>query len=246
MSGPNYNRRASRGVTAATAPSPERIAQSTYAMWHDPTTYDPFLHGPPYLRGVVQAGQTKKASTKTAAVDLHAFCAEMCAEYGPGSPAAEVAVLLVWLRAAAHVHQTHHWQTRGQAYYADHQLFDRLYNETLPMIDSVAERAVGLDPNAGHLLVAPLLQAGQMTRVIAALYNMETPAAGAERYPLISLGLVKNIIAVVGILRGRMEAEGRLSLGTDNLLQDLADKHESFVYLLQQRTKTAGYNYGRK
>lgn len=246
MSGPNDSRRAPRGVTAASTPSPERIAQSTYAMWHDPTTYDPFLHGPPYLRGVVQAGQGKKAAMKTASIDLHTFCAEMCAEYGPGSPAAELGVLLAWLRAEAHVHQTHHWQTRGQAYYADHQLFERLYSEVSPMIDGVAERAVGLDPNAGHLLVAPLLQAGQMTRVIAALYNMDTAAVGAERYPVVSLAMVKNLLVIVGVLRGRMDAEGRLSIGTDNLLQDIADKHESFVYLLQQRTKTAGYNYGRR
>lgn len=246
MKGPDYNRRASRGVTAASIPSPERIAQSTHAMWHDPTIYDPFMHGPPYLRGVVQAGQGKKAAAKFASLDLDMFCAEMCAEYGPGSPAAELGVLLAWLRAAAHVHQTHHWQTRGQAYYADHQLFERLYNESLPMIDGLAERGLGLDPNTGHMLVAPLMQAGQMTRVIAALYNTEVAAAGAERYPALSLTMEKNVLAVVTLLRSRMESESRLSLGTDNLLQDIADKHESFVYLLQQRTKTAGYNYGRK
>lgn len=249
MSGLNHRDRARRGVTAASVPSPERIAESTYAMWHDPTTYDPFRHGPPYLPLRTGSGKTAHTRGKLVAserLDLHTFCAEMCAEYGPDAPA-ELSVLLVWLRAASMIHQTHHWQTRGSAYYGDHQLFQRLYDESQAMIDGVAERAVGSVPDMGHMLVTPLTQAGQITRIIWAFYGGDMKQASAEKYPAISLDVERHLLDVIDILRARMEAANRLSMGTDNLIQDVADKHETFVYLLQQRTKTASsYNYERK
>jgi hypothetical protein len=36
-----------------------------------------------------------------------------------------------------------------------------------------------------------------------------------------------------------------LTDGTENLLQDVADKHEEFVYLLKQRAGASQYSYAR-
>lgn len=235
---------------AATVPSPEKIAESTHALWHDPTTYDPFRHGPPYLPNAgrtmtnVTAARTKKADH----VDLHTLCSGMCAEYGENA-ASELSVLLAWLRAGAFIHQTHHWQTRGQNYYGDHLLFDRLYEESTGMIDDIAERAVGSVPHMGHTLVQPLLQAGHMTRIVWMFHPQEAQETqlGPDSYAATSLAFEKHLLDVIPILRGRMEVAGRLSLGTDNLLQGISDKHESFTYLLQQRTKVGStYTYDRR
>lgn len=220
------------------ADTPEQhLEDAVHAMWHDPTTYDPFRHGPPYLPGMGSYG-ARTARTKTADhMDLNKVCAEMCAEYGEGCHG-ELSVLLVWLRAASFVHQTHHWQTRGVAYYADHLLFDRLYNESQGMIDSIAERAVGSQPDMGHMCVRPLLQSSQMMRVVWFFYPTDDTFTTPETYPAISLGMEQHLLQVLNILRGRMDTDNRLSTGTDNLLQGVADTHEGFVYLLQQRTNT--------
>jgi hypothetical protein len=158
-------------------------------------------------------------------------------------------VLLAFLRAAAFVHQTHHWQTRGQTYYGDHLLFERLYGESVALIDDIAERAVGSVPNMGHLLVQPLLQAGHLARLVWMFHPQEEHETqmGPDSYAATSLAVERHLLDVIPILRGRMEAAGRLSLGTDNLLQGVSDKHESFIYLLQQRTKVGStYKYDRR
>ncbi len=230
---------------AAVGPSDERIGESTHAMWHDPTTYDPYRHGPPYLPGMGRGGPTVTASRQKRAdhLDLNLASAQMMGQYGAESPA-ELSVLLSWLRAASFVHQTHHWQTAGATYYADHLLFDRLYKESQDMIDGLAERAVG---SAGAPLVNPHTQAAQVMQIVSFFYP-EGSGVGPSAYPLISLSMETHILDVLKIIRSRMQLAGRLSIGTDNLLQDIADKHEGFIYLLQQRTKTAssGYSYNRR
>jgi hypothetical protein len=52
------------------------------------------------------------------------------------------------------------------------------------------------------------------------------------------LGAIKVVLKVLG-------SAGILSDGTENLLQDIADKHEEFVYLLKQRNDVSPYSYGR-
>jgi len=37
----------------------------------------------------------------------------------------------------------------------------------------------------------------------------------------------------------------RLTSGLSNLLEGMADKHETFVYLLRQRSQEPGYSYNR-
>ena len=206
-------------------------------MWHDPTMYDPYRHGPPYLPGMGLGPSTVTARTKMASenLDLNVECANMISAYGSG---AELSVLLAWLRAVSLIHQTHHWQTEGPTYYADHLLFERLYNESQDAIDSIAERAVGSSPSGGPNLVRPAIQASQIAQVVGLFYPNADPV-GASAFPTISLSAEKHLLDVLQILRSRMEIAGRLSIGTDNLLQDIADKHEGFVYLLQQRAKVA-------
>jgi DNA-binding ferritin-like protein len=152
--------------------------------------------------------------------------------------AAPLSSVLVALRAASFLHQTHHWQTRGPTYYADHLLFDRLYNDSQPFIDQVAERAVGL----GHAdLVSPVHQVQQLAQVIGFLGPSDGSPGQLVQTSLRMESLVLAMIdQAVNVLRG----SGALTNGTDNLLQGVADLHETFVYLLQQRAAHS-YDYGR-
>jgi hypothetical protein len=63
---------------------------------------------------------------------------------------------------------------------------------------------------------------------------------------LYSLAVEQCVVSCLRIASSELKAKGRLSDGTENMLQGIADKHEGFLYLLQQRQggrfKEAGYD----
>jgi len=144
---------------------------------------------------------------------------------------AELSVLLVNLRFLAMVHQTHHWTAKGDPFYGDHLLFQRLYDAVSAEVDGLAEKAVGLGCED---TVNLSLQAQQLSGMAQAYgTTMQLPQAS---------GLVKKSLAAeVSFLRCAarcaelLEDSGQMTRGLDNFLQGLEDKHEGHVYLLQQR-----------
>ena len=218
-----------------------------HAIWVDPTQFDPLRHAPPFLppgRPAVKLAATQKAQVqgwvKQAHGDTEQSVHLLAKDYG--GDLGYMSVLLTCLRAAAMVHQTHHWQTRGPSFYGDHQLFERLYNETLPGIDSVAERTVGLGSPS---LVDPVIQAKHLAWCIAKCYQGTKVEEGPNGMVAVSLHVEYHVLAAIKTVLGVLGQAGILSDGTENLLQDIADKHEEFVYLLKQRNDVAPYSYGR-
>jgi DNA-binding ferritin-like protein len=214
-------------------------AEAIYAMWHDPIAYDHMKMGPPYLpemkvrfASTDQDAIRKLVKAETNAAPLTQIFSHLLGEY-QGLPMAELAVLLSCLRAASLVHQTHHWQTRGNTFYGDHLLYERLYNESQPAIDGLAERAVG---SGGHLLVHPAIQAGQLNALVKFFIGDLQTNASVDEYVRVSLGTEVQVLAVLALVYELLEGKQELSHGTDNLLQGIADKHEEFVYLLRQRS----------
>lgn len=183
-------------------------------IWQDPLGYDPFVHGPPYM---------PTANMRTAAQVFTTL------NVTRGN---ELPALLVFLRTASFVHQTHHWITRGGSYYADHLLFQRLYDGILSEIDAVAERSVG--SNAGSMVADVRAQVQAMGQVLSTLGGVpESPEAMVER----SLGVEQMLEFGLTKIVANMEGLGTLSRGTDNLLAGIEDKHEEHRYLLAQRLK---------
>lgn len=214
----------------AAAPNPPD--EGPEVVWHDPTKYDPARHGPPYLP-VRLASDAKAVARKVASSHVDARVARRII----GSTTPLGAVLTV-LRTAAFLHQTHHWQTSGPSYYGDHLLFDRLYKDSQPYIDQVAERAVGLGSAA---LVAPARQAQQITHIVG---MVASPTTGAGSLVDASLKVESLVLSVVDEALSVLTASDSLTPGVDNLLQGVADLHETFVYLLQQRFRVS-YDYAR-
>ena len=185
---------------------------ATQAIWQDPSSYDPYLHGPPYL---------PSTRLKAASQVFGSFAT---------APGTELAALLVFLRAVAMVHQTHHWVTKGASSFADHLLFERLYNGMLAEIDAVAERTAG---GPGTLLIADFR--AQSACVTDILNYLGQPAddgismvqKSLEAEELLGIGITKVVEA--------MRVNNTLSRGTDNLIAGIEDKHEEHKYLLQQR-----------
>lgn len=200
---------------------------SIHALWVDPLAFDAMENGPPYLP---ETTRVVTARTDFVGMLLPRF---------EGLPMVELGVLVGILRAASIVHQTHHWQTQGSSSYGDHLLFDRLYSDSVGFIDSVAERAVG---SGGRNLVCPKTQSALVRDLID--YWCQS---GAELNPhvmvAVSLTIERSVLEFIKTIKARLSAQDQLSEGTDNLLQGVADKHEEFVYLLQQRVREASSRY---
>jgi len=217
------------------------------AVWHDPTGYDVAKHGPPYLKLSSDQKAVVKAHLETPKVKdfLQKQSAVLASYPTDGEPLRPLSWLLAAMRSLTHIHQTHHWQTHGPHYYADHLLFDRLYTESLPFVDEVAERAVG----AGSAdLVDARRQMANIHKIIDMCYAAFGEVAEPNQMVLASLmgetlflGFLKDVIKM-------LEASDNLSPGTSNLLEGLGDKHEQFTYLLKQRSTVhtaASYSYER-
>lgn len=142
-----------------------------------------------------------------------------------------LAELLAMIRAAAHIHLTHHWQTHGSMYYADHKLFKRIYKETDGQVDGLAEKAIGL---GHHSLVEPHSQMKMMEACCADwcdAFEGETP----DEMVVKSMMIVREVISKIEKEIESLEEGENLTSGLSNLLEDMADKQEEFVYLLKQR-----------
>jgi hypothetical protein len=228
--------------------------ESIQACWHDPTSYDHLKHGPPYLpeSTVKTASKVDKRVIKAAVdplvektsadalVTIMVILSHIKADFGE-APMSELAVLVAFLRAESIIHQAHHWQTSGPTFFADHQLFDRIYGALPGQIDRLAERMVG---SGDAILAHPVLHAKHVSAIVQSFYDGAPVSPGPNDFPLISLRAVLRVLVVFKILYKSLEADGRLSGGTDNLLQGIEDTHEEFVYLLKQRAtqRTASYN----
>lgn len=156
---------------------------------------------------------------------------EMIGQWGD-SPFAPLAALLTSTIAIARFHQSHHWQASGDPFYGDHLLFDRLYNAANEEIDTIAEKLVGL---GGLELVNPVLQAQQVEKVITQVFAPIAPSAFPKSRDLMlaSYAAEMHYLKFIKVCSDRLGEY--LSMGTDNMLAQLADTHEGHLYLLQQR-----------
>jgi hypothetical protein len=216
------------GVSPSNTPPDD----ATHVIWQDPTSYNPFFHGPPYLPGM-KVRVDRKASTE----DLRSFAASMATQQGHGLPAT-----LALLRALTVIHQSHHWLTYGEAYYADHLLFERLYNETVGEVDSVAEKALGT--GCPKVLIHPGLQSKAVAVLVTKFCGNGVTVGEGENpqaYVESSLRAENYFLTCTKQVAENMKGLGELTRGTDNLLAGIEDKHEGHVYLLTQRIQAASW-----
>ena len=151
---------------------------------------------------------------------------DQCVTLHAGEEYAELGVFLGYLQGLAMIHQAHHWQTMGTNYYADHLLFQRLYEETSPEIDVVAEKLVGASGGV------------QMTNYFSQMHHMKTfMLAISHRQPLATESLLAEVSLVLcgELVMDRLQQKGILTRGIEQALGNVLDKHESHIYLLQQR-----------
>jgi DNA-binding ferritin-like protein len=158
--------------------------------------------------------------------DTRLVLEDLCADWS-NMEFCELSSLLSVTRALAQLHQTHHWQASGNTFYGDHLLFERIYSDTSDEIDKIAERLVGLSTND---MVDTKTVASQTLRVLEQMF------VEAEDSATCSLNAEKVYVKFLSDVSNSLESQGLLTYGVDNLLADMADKHEEHIYLLTQRS----------
>jgi DNA-binding ferritin-like protein len=149
-----------------------------------------------------------------------------------GLPYAELSMLIVQLKVATLIHQAHHWISRGDSFYGDHLLFQRLYDGSQAHIDSLAEKTVGLGSERN---VDLLLSTKQIARLIGDDYGMILSMPRSSELASKSLSVEKRVLSAIEYARESLKVQGLLTTGLDNLLADIADSREEYLYLLKQR-----------
>lgn len=142
----------------------------------------------------------------------------------------ELSMILAYLDLLSHVQQTAHWVSKGDPYYGDHLLFERLYNETNADIDGIAEKLIGL---------GDVGQVDLTTRLRFQLQTLQSmpidPYMDGRQLASVVLEYEKQFLVRVSEAAQSMKMQGLMTRGLDNLLAGIEDKHEGFVYLLKQR-----------
>jgi DNA-binding ferritin-like protein len=154
----------------------------------------------------------------------------MMAEW-KGLPYCQLSVVLSHLKFLATLHENHHWTCMGDPFYGDHLLFSRLYDAVDGEIDPVAEKVVGLGCTSN---VDPLIVHSQVLKLLSGMgsASMIPQSSDLARKSLVA---EMNFLKVIDSCRSSLEECGMLSNGVDNMLQDMADRHEGHIYLLKQR-----------
>jgi len=139
-------------------------------------------------------------------------------------------IFLACLRGAHWAHWTSHWQVKGDPYYGDHLLMERLYTGLIEEIDMLAEKIVG---SYGGGAVAPVGQAQIMANALLPILEMQSQEDPLLRALIVEECLQKVFKRVYDFL----DSQETLSLGMDDFIMSLASAHETNVYLLRQRLR---------
>lgn len=167
----------------------------------------------------------------TSGVDHSAIIERMVVDYHE-CQWCELPILLSALRALALTHQMSHWTASNDTFYGDHLLFERLYNDIVPEIDSVAEKAVGM---GGMVMLNPQHQVNHETVLVQTMCPFSETMPNSATLARRSYEAEMHFVGALEALVQRMKGSGCWTLGVENMMGEIADKHEEHVYLLKQR-----------
>jgi len=145
----------------------------------------------------------------------------------------DLTTLLATLRAV-HWHSWNaHWNSTGPQFFADHQLFERIYAgepKIIDQTDGLAERMVGLGFTVDEFQVDR--RAGDILAEVKGV----SPIEGA-------LVLEKLFVKTAGRALPKLSGYSGKAVTLDNYLRTLVDDRSTVTYLLQQRLAAPG-GYG--
>jgi len=158
-------------------------------------------------------------------LDLDKCCAEM-SELFDNDPYATLGMFLGCTEALQMIHHSHHWQTKGSVFFADHLLYQRLYTQILGEIDLVGEKLVGVSKKS------KLTNYFLRMKVIQKFLDYWTTP---DDYIKVSFAAEQSYVKIGEHIMKKLEEDGLLTRGLEQMLGNILDKHEEHYYLLQQR-----------
>ena len=139
--------------------------------------------------------------------------------------------MIAWFHAAHHV-------TKGTGFGGDHvNLYGEIYTTLDEDLDGIVEKGIGL--TGDETLADPVSSLSMAAGLLA-----QQPASAnqdAETIACNAFEVIKYYVKAIEGIYAQFEACG-MSLGLDDLLQGLANQYETYVYLLQQRSRTVALN----
>ena len=133
----------------------------------------------------------------------------------------------LWFHAAHNV-------AKGTGFAGDHaSLYGPIYLEVQEAMDRVIEKGVGVFNSEG--VACPIRITSDAMIVLS---EWGSPVnQGPERIAELALHYAKDLVSLDEKVAMLLEEDGSLTFGLENLLAELADTHEGYVYLLNQRAK---------
>lgn len=150
-------------------------------------------------------------------------------------PETDMKKYLSLLKALQAYYQHAHWISKGETFYGDHLLFERLYGSVNEQIDSLAEKMVAL---GGDHYVCVRTVMRMTSEILEKIPEMVEDTVGLELAQS-ALKLEKKFLSSTKNLYNKLKEDGSLSLGLDDMLMALYNAHEGNVYLLGQKIKRA-------
>lgn len=157
---------------------------------------------------------------------------EQCCSVFGDSEWAPLAAFLAVTEGLQVIHHAHHWQTKGENFYGDHLLYQRLYEAILPEIDLIGEKLIGVSHDVSLTNYFKRVKAMEM--FLKAVTHSDQP------YVVVSHDAELTYVRMGGELMDQLEQAGLLTRGLEQMLGNVLDKHEEHIYLLEQRVHSAG------
>jgi len=134
--------------------------------------------------------------------------------------------MIAWYHAAHHV-------TKGTGFGGDHvNIYGEIYTQLGEDLDMIVEKGIGL---TGDETLADPISSLSLAATMLAQYPMAANQ-NAEMIARTAFEISKSYVSFLESVYSQFEACG-MSLGLDDLLQGLANQYETYVYLLQQRSR---------
>ena len=137
-------------------------------------------------------------------------------------------MMQLWFHAAHHL-------TRGTSFSGDHvNLYGKIYQAIEDQIDGVIEKAVGL---FGDEMACPLNVTEKALEIMSEYPSpIELKSAGQAA---VGLQIERDFLKFSQAMYDALKRANAMTLGLDDMIMANANAHESHVYLLQQRIKSA-------
>lgn len=130
---------------------------------------------------------------------------------------------IAFLRALAIIHQNHHFVVRGNSFFSQHQMFDKLFSRANEDVDMMSEKLVGIFGSDFLDLQAQ----GQIIRHILERHSNGDPIE-------ISLNAEKEFLKVSENFYEALKTEDKLTMGLDDAIMGIFNTHENSIYYLKQ------------